>query len=60
MRRRALAEAGAAKGGTVYAPAGIYRIDGSLEVPTGGGFSQLLSWCCMDAVCAGVNGFTVP
>ena len=33
--RKALAAAGAAKGGTVYVPAGIYRIEGSLEVPTG-------------------------
>ena len=32
---KALAAAGAAKGGTVYVPAGIYRIEGSLEVPTG-------------------------
>ena len=33
--QRALDQAGAAKGGTVYVPAGVYRVKGALRVPTG-------------------------
>lgn len=33
--QRALDRVGAAKGGTVYVPAGVYRLEGSLVVPSG-------------------------
>ena len=33
--QKALDAAGATKGGTVYVPAGIYRLEGSLRVPSG-------------------------
>jgi len=33
--QKALDLAGAAKGGTVYVPAGVYRLEGALRVPTG-------------------------
>lgn len=33
--QKALDKAGAAKGGTVYVPAGVYRLEGSLRVPAG-------------------------